>query len=456
MTLAFSRQKRLDFLGSFFVMQTCFDELWPDDWEFLKPSDFAFDPTSPVFDPAIPPLPSCSPCQPWIPYQGKQELFTLARARMEKRSLASRETSLPPPVHRRVLKIPSSLMRSDEFVRCPQSQEILRKCGLVKDGVIPFGVSIVVPSFKPPPALDNKVPRNLACVYLLYTLFSGQMCDTARGKVVTFPFTVYVNAESGARRVNGYPVVAVHRSQITNAVAMMFSAAKKIVDVDTLNDSLGFAQCYYDAKDAAVIHDAAGTRVFTTKARQRSRRAYALFPASWLDSIRRPFFSPDGTMRPITRVLVDWFPEWEHRFVEEFECVFLGHRREIVTSTFVKSAKNMIKPPINCKGAKFAFGISCWLELLPAFASAHQFFTGVEHPRAAHIFGLFNPHRSVAPVYSQNDSFVRGLCADVSNKKAADEVRRKTHLLKKTHGNDFVRSFFGETKVCYRRKEGDD
>jgi hypothetical protein len=360
-----------------------------------------------------------------------------------------------PPVHRRVLKIPDSLMRLDDFIECPLSPLAGQKSELVKNGHMPFGVSIVLPSFRPPPPVFcDKVPRNLACVYLLYTLFSRQMCDTAQGKVITFPFTVYTNTETMSKRVGGYPVIAVHRTQVTNAVAMMFSAAKKIVDVDTLNKSLGYAQCLYSTEDAAIIHNCAGTRVFTTKARQKTRLAYALFPATWLDSVRGPFFTPDGNLRPITSILAEWFPVWKHRFVEEFECVFLGHQREIRTSTFVRSPKNMIKTPLNCQGANFTFGISCWRELLPAFMSAHRFFTGVEHVQTVHICGLFESKISPARVCSQDDAFARGLCIDdQSYSKSGEEIRRKTHLVKRKHGTDFVCKFFGETKVCYHRKD---
>ena len=424
-----------------------------DDWEFPDKDPEELDITIPLL-----PVAQVVRSEVWVPYQGKTELFDLSIVPACKRQCIapSTETVHPEPsVHRRVMKIPDSLMQSDVFMECETSLHAVKNFQRVVDGQIPFGLPIVLPSFQPPPKLCNRIPRNLAVVYLMYTLFSGQVCDTSQGKVITFPFTVYLDREAMSKGIGGYPVIAVHRTQVTNVVSMMFSAAKKIVDVDTLNNCLGFAQCMFNGDEASVIHDCAGTRVFTTRTRQKqTKRGYALFPAVWLETVRQHFFGTDGKLRSITEILAEWFPSWAHRFTEEFECVFLGCRRDIRTTSFVKSTKNMIKhPPTSSSGAGFTFGISCWRELLPIFTSAHTFFTGVTHDRPSHILGLFSKSVPNAAVYTQDEAFARGLCIVQESRQTGGEVRRRTHTLKRMYGTDFVCSFFGETKLCYKRKE---
>lgn len=370
----------------------------------------------------------------------------------------------------------------------------------VAEGTLPFGIPMVLPSFK---ARDPSYQMYLTIqtIFFLSTLFRGDSLFTFYGMVSVFPMTIYTSDEDKARRRGGMPVLVMHRANFRILTFKTFSTSYDVFHLNVYDTHLANIKCEYSAEDDIQLFQVTGFDRYTSEETNRNP-AFFIISAEWVDVMRHyfchwfkepqkgrhmygardiygifqqafdkvPFGS--GTLQSMGRLKDEYRIKWvgDERTPYLFDVMTCPDepRSHSMTRSRPSDGKTHLNDEpfvITVKCAKtvqydehcFSYGISCWKEQLEILNTAFTYFTRRQVDKPYHMYGLFEiqsdqDYRDRA-VLTKAQSLKRGFVFRSHIRKVSRATRNFRYEFNTKVVDDlFPEGFFGSARY-YRPKK---
>jgi hypothetical protein len=346
-------------------------------------------------------------------------------------------------------------------------EEVLR-------GNLPFGRSVVIPSFEAPSYGRFDAPATIRNVFLLHALCKPNVLDTIKGIVSVFPITVYNSVHLQQQKKSGYAVIAIHQGHMTRVLTRMYSVLKSVYSAGKFHHLHEYCCKFHELEDAPLITVSGLERHSHTESRARS--GFLLIPALWFD-VMKYFFVHSHSHRPydIGVVLRNCYSHnllYGNMFEDIFRCIWLGEERKPNVIAMVKygmarcrALNDMVrvqgqtqlwslptrKVVVRYDDMSFAYGVSCWPTQLSFLNTMFIFFrTSVFNcydmstlNLPCHMHGVLHL-RPNEKVLTRPEAIEQGIHNDYVKYKIDPAIRRQRYVLRCRYGLNSTDRFWGE------------